>query len=166
MKRLNTNRLLQILDIIRFVLVLFLIAMFVNFNAKIANQTAQTQIAANNTSTLVKSQARILDAIKAVTDDTHTTAAQQTAIIICMLQVPVDQRTTDLQQQCRSQVSAVSADNGAGTGQNSSDKTFQTPSSQPTPSNGSGQSDTSQTPSPNPKPLNCKVDVLFLHIGC
>lgn len=124
MKRhLDRNNIFGILDILKFGLLLILLLMFVNFNAKVARQGDETKAIAASTNSLVRNQKNILDAIAQVTTDTKITAAQQTAIIICMLQVPIGQRTTDLQAQCRAQAtsdvqSAISGSD-TGTGQNS-----------------------------------------------
>lgn len=65
---------------------------------KSTNQTTQ------NTNNIVKGQTDILNAIKKLANDTKLDSNEKTNIIICMLQVPVAQRTTDLQEKCRKQV--------------------------------------------------------------
>lgn len=87
---------------------------------RVATQTASISASTNQ---LIKSQNEVLSAIKGVTDDTKMTAEQQTAIIICMLQVPVEQRTTDLQANCRKQAgvsSATSSSSGSTSGTSNS----------------------------------------------
>lgn len=74
-----------------------LILMFINFNAKVVEQTKTTQ-------NIVKSQNQILDAIKQLALDNKITSEQKANLIICMLQVPVAQRTTDTVENCRKQV--------------------------------------------------------------
>lgn len=59
-----------------------------------------------NTNRVVKGQTDILNAIKQLASDNKTDSNEKTNIIICMLQVPVAMRTTDLQEQCRKQVEA------------------------------------------------------------
>lgn len=140
---------LRVLDVLKIVLFLVLIVMFINFNRQVAIQAAATQKIAQSTNSVVRGQADILNAIKQVTDDTHTTAADQTAIIICMLQVPVYQRTTDLQMQCRNSVAALSAGSSTQTTQSSTGTTNQVPSPKPTPAPAKPQSDTSQPASPS-----------------
>lgn len=140
------GKVFPILDVVKFLLVLMLLIMFVNFNAQAAQQTADTHRIAESTNNVVKSQHDILDAIKKVTDDTRMTAAQQTAIIICMLQVPVSQRTTDLQAQCRDEVKVEDASSGAGTVSGSTDTTFECSSCNNTTTTNNTQSDSSQAP--------------------
>lgn len=136
---------LRSLDVIKVLLVLILVLMFIGFNKEVAKQTAVTQKIAENTNKVVNSQGDILNAIKKVTEDTHTTAADQTSIIICMLQVPVYQRTIDLQSQCRKAVAASISGSGSQTAQNSIGTSNQkTTSPQPTPATTSTQANTSQ----------------------
>ena len=70
-------------------------------NAVAAKSTAQ------DIKKVVKAQDQVLRAIAKNTQDGNNTAKQQTAIIICMLQVPISQRTTDLLNDCRKQVEAA-----------------------------------------------------------
>lgn len=105
------SKILSILEVVKFVLVFVLLLMFINFNAQIAKQTEKTNELAASTNDVVKGQADILQAIRQVTEDTRITASQQTAIIICMLQVPIEQRTKDLQSQCRSRAVDEAHDN-------------------------------------------------------
>ena len=125
----------------------------------LAAQGAKTNQLAENTAELststnkiVKSQTDILNAIKQVTDDTKLTAQQQTNIIICMLQVPVTERTTDLQSQCRSQAATQTvATDTAGTSSSTAPKTS---NSSAAASGSSPQSTPSTAPpqSNNPQP--------------
>jgi hypothetical protein len=144
MRKFHVSRstIFSVLDLLKFFLILVLLLMFVQFNARIAMQSEETQKLTESTNKVVKSQADILTAIKQVTDDTRITAVQQTAIIICMLQVPIDERTTDLQTQCRERAMAADADSGSGTGRNSIGTSD--PSSQITPNSATPQRDTSQ----------------------
>lgn len=70
-------------------------------NATAARQNTEA------TRNLVARQDDILRAIAKSTEDGNATAKQQTAIIICMLQVPISQRSTDLLNNCRKQVEAA-----------------------------------------------------------
>lgn len=148
--RVKSSHLFATLDIIKFILVVIFVITFISFNARVAKQAADTKAIAASTAGVVKGQADILKAIKAVTDDTHTTAAQQTAIIICMLQVPIEQRTTDLQAKCRSSANVSTSNSGVGTTQGSTGTTPSGSSSNSTPSNNSSPSNTSQNPAQNP----------------
>jgi hypothetical protein len=80
------------------------------------SKTAEgVEIAKANTTdikNILASQTDLLNAIRQVTIDNNLTAKQQTDIIICMLQVPVEQRTTDLKENCRKQVEATQATTG------------------------------------------------------
>lgn len=104
-----------ILGVLTFILIILLTLMFINFNVKIAENSNETKQLTMQTADLVKSQDSILAAIKQVTEDTRLTAAQQTSIIICMLQVPVEERTTDLQSQCRKSATSATPGNNGGT---------------------------------------------------
>lgn len=66
-----------------------LVLMFVNFNVKFAN--------------IVRSQNDILEAIKRQTVDNKLTSEEKTSTIICMLQVPISERTTNVLNSCRKQ---------------------------------------------------------------
>jgi len=87
-------------------IILTFIAVFTAYQSY--RKTAETvEISKQNTQdikTLLTRQSTILDAIKQVTTDNNITAKQQTDIIICMLQVPVEERTTDTVTGCRSKV--------------------------------------------------------------
>lgn len=84
--------------------VFILIIMFINFNSIVADNAKDTKDISANTNKTVKSQGDILDAIQKLAIDNKTTSDQKTDIIICMLQVPVSQRTTDTVNQCKQQV--------------------------------------------------------------
>ncbi len=83
-----------ILDMAKAVGLPILVIMFINFNTKVAEQT-------KNTRDIVKSQNQILEAIKQQAIDNKLTSEQKTNIIICMLQVPVNERTPDVLVNCR-----------------------------------------------------------------
>lgn len=113
--RVPKDKMFQFLDVVKFALILLLALMFINFNSKAAKQAEDTAKIAQSTNDVVRTQGDILEAIKQVTDDTRITAVEQTSIIICMLQVPIERRTTDLQSQCRNLAVASSDDNVAKT---------------------------------------------------
>lgn len=140
----SKNRLLALLDVLKFTLMLLLFLIYIILNAKLAHQTEATKVIAENTQTVVQSQADILAAIKQVTTDTNVTAAQQTAIIICMLQVPIENRTTDLQAKCRAQAKAVASNNSAETAQDPTGISSPGSSTNTTPKATPPQSDNSQ----------------------
>lgn len=128
------------------------------------NQLAETRRVAANTAKLVtatnhlvENQGQVLTAIKGVTDDTKITAEQQTAIIICMLQVPVNQRTTNLQQQCRDSAltnEPSTSNNSRQTPQSSLESQSSASNSSPVPSSSSSNPTPNNPPpqSNNPQP--------------
>lgn len=113
----------------------------------------------------------------------HSDTQDATNTIICMLQVPVAQRTPDLANQCRKQVQqADDAANGT-TSTSTSATTTATPATATAPAS-STTTTTSPTPNQTPTtteptttqtpstgaqaslPLNCKIDILGIHLGC
>lgn len=97
-------------------IIIVLIALFVYFvvsnhayQAQGRNLLKQTNDNTMSTNRVVKGQTDILNAIKQLASDNKVDSNEKTNIIICMLQVPVAQRTTDLQQQCRQQVESEDA---------------------------------------------------------
>lgn len=72
-------------------------------NQKLLEGVAET---ASNTKAIVSKQDETLRAIQKVAEDNRLISDQKTNIIICMLQVPVDQRTTDTLNDCRKTSSA------------------------------------------------------------
>lgn len=79
--------------------VVVMLVMFINLNSAVAKNTASTNH-------IVKSQAEILDAIKKLAVDTKLNNEQKTTTIICMLQVPIEKRTTDVLKSCRENAEA------------------------------------------------------------
>lgn len=140
----NRAKIIPILEVVKFLLILVLLLMFISFNRQSAEQAADTKTIAASTNKVVKGQGDILAAIKAVTDDTRITAVQQTAIIICMLQVPIESRTTDLQTQCRDQATASDASSGGETSRSSVENSSAS-SSKSTPNTTPPQSNSSQS---------------------
>lgn len=93
----NTNSILdKPITIIVVLLILFAYFAYGNFQFQKNNQNILLGIAS-----IQKKQDQSLQAIKDVTTDTRLTAERQTAIIICMLQVPIEQRTPNLLENCR-----------------------------------------------------------------
>lgn len=137
------------LNVVKFILVLLMVLMFINLNAEVARQSRSTESIARSTNQVVKSQEDILNAIKQVTDDTRITAEQQTTIIICMLQVPLAERSTDLENKCFKQVRDAAADSAAERKQNSTGSAPAS-SSNTTPVAPVPQSNTSQPKSDSP----------------
>lgn len=127
------------LEIAKAMGLLVLVIMFINFNTKVAEQT-------KNTRDIVKSQNQILEAIKQQAIDNKLTSEQKTSIIICMLQVPISQRTTDILNNCRSQAES----GGSGIGDTPAPNPVLEPQAQTIPSqtNTQTQQPTNQTPQP------------------
>lgn len=98
-----TTNIFPILDVVKLIGILVLIMMFIRFSVTVADNTRQAKETTQATQRIVKSQGDILQAIQALAVDTKITAEQKTNIIICMLQVPVEERTTDVLTGCRQQ---------------------------------------------------------------
>lgn len=153
------NRLHRILPGIRdFVVYMgmpILLLMFMHFNIEVAKQTKATN-------SIVASQTKILNAIRAATDDNKLTAEQKSNLIICMLQVPVEQRSDDVLQGCRKQAETTLVASASGnTSQNQSSSVGTNPSSQPTPATTTTQPNNSQPPeSPQPTVLQRILDFI------
>jgi hypothetical protein len=131
---------------------------------KLAVTTSQLSASTNQ---IVKSQTEILNAIKKVTDDTRLTAEQQTTIIICMLQVPQQLRTTDVERSCRKSITGAS-----GTSQHSTQATSNTSAgsgakSLTGSSSSKGNPKSNGKQSNNPQPAHPLLCTLTLHLlGC
>lgn len=136
--------------LIAFAIVFFGVA---NFGFQHDNRTLLEGI-----SNVQKTQDQTLQAIKNVTIDTRLTAAQQTKIIICMLQVPIAERTPDTEKACRKQTAANSPTGSGSMATPDSASSSATPSSSTTPAESNTTTPTQTTP-------NCQVDVLFIHLG-
>ncbi len=107
-----------------------LLMMFINFNKQVAENTKAARETTMNTNKIVKNQDETLKAIKQLAADTKITAEQKTNIIICMLKVPVELRTTDTLKSCRSQAESAppppSLNSSSNTLQNSTSQTTKT----------------------------------------
>lgn len=121
-----------------------LVLMFINFNIKFAE--------------IVKGQNDILEAIKLQTIDNKLTSEEKTSIIICMLQVPINQRTTDVLSNCRKQ--AAEGGNGIAPVK-SSPQASQAPQSSP----GSQHIQSPQSTQPLEKPVNNIVTKILKKVG-
>lgn len=154
---------LQVLEAIKYFILFVLVLMFINFNTQIVKQTENTNKLAESTNQVVKGQGDILKAIKQVTEDTRITANQQTAIIICMLQVPIDARSTDLQAECRKQADVVQ-DNIV----YKDNTVVPQSSSNSTPTTQQKQSNNSQTTTPTntTSPSKLCVPLVLVKLGC
>lgn len=108
-----------------------------------------TSVAVKNTEVIVSKQDETLDAIKNLAIDNRLSSDQKTNIIICMLQVPVSQRTTDTEQDCRSraQASTPAPQNSLTTSQNSTSQTQNKNNN-----TNQGQGGNNNTPSPPDSP--------------
>jgi hypothetical protein len=155
---------------------LFLLLVQSYFNSKQAAETTkQTKQTSQTTAALIKSQQKILDAIKESTENNQQISEHQANIIICMLQVPVAQRTTDLQQQCRAEVEAgdktstvTPSQNSTPSASNSTPSNSITGNSTAAPASNPPSSDNpAPTPEPKPGPI-CRVltFVTFNNIAC
>ena len=83
--------------------VFILVIMFIRFNSIVADNAADTKH-------IVQSQNEILNAIKRQAVDNKISSEEKTAIIICMLQVNISERTTDVLNNCRK--NALAGSNG------------------------------------------------------
>lgn len=113
--------------------------------------------------------------IKSAQDANHQDTQDATNTIICMLQVPLAQRTPQLAQQCRKDVQA--ADDAAGPSTTSSSTTTTTAATATVPGS-STTTTTTPTPTTTPEttptlsvtaptvPKNCVIDLLGLHLIC
>lgn len=164
--------------IIATLVILFVYFVYSNhqYQANYRQLLVEAKNAAQTTQTIVSKQDKTLAAIKQLAIDNRLLSDQKTNIIICMLQVPVNDRTTDIVTSCRKQViEGQGADNSSGpTVQTSPSGTVQSPTN-----SSSSQSSQSVTPTPNPSPTggttparvdpvlpNCKIDILGIHLGC
>ena len=162
------SRLLPFLEAVKYIFMFVLVLMFINFNTQIVKQTESTNKLAESTNTVVKGQGDILKAIKQVTEDTRITASQQTSIIICMLQVPIAERSTDLQAQCRKEADAIT-DNTV-----YKDNAVVTPRPQSSPQSSNPTKDMNNVASPDTKDTNNEVSpakklcipLVLVKLGC
>lgn len=140
-------RILPFLNLLKYVVLAVGLLLFINFNIRLGQQAADTKEIAVGTNKIVKSQGDILDAIKQVTEDTRITAAEQTSIIICMLQVPIEERTTNLQAECREQATnpVANAGNTSQTSGSGSGSVESSSSPQSAPNNQPRQQDNTQS---------------------
>ena len=144
-----------------------LVLMFINFNTQIVKQTESTNKLAESTNKVVKGQGDILKAIKQVTEDTRITANQQTAIIICMLQVPIEARSTDLQAQCRKQADAKQ-DNTVYKDDKVVPQSYpqSTPTTEPKQLDSSQPSKPAEAVQPTPPASKLCVPLVLVKLGC
>lgn len=113
MKNIMKYRIHQLYKLLResmpimiFIMLIFFGAAIVGFqkdNRQILEGIAKT---GENTETIVAKQDETLEAIKDTAEDNKLLSEEKTNIIICMLQVPVGQRTTDTVANCRRQSEA------------------------------------------------------------
>jgi hypothetical protein len=125
----------NVLDVFKFIGIVALVLMFIHFNAVVADNARSTKAEATSTNQIVRSQGEILDAIKQLAIDNRVNSDEKTNIIICMLRVPVSQRTTDVLNNCRvQQVPSMTTPNTPTSSSSSPSSTPATSSSQTTPS--------------------------------
>jgi hypothetical protein len=96
-----SHHLSMIKEVVVYLGIPLLIFMFMHYNIEVGKQTTATQ-------DIVKSQGRILNAIQNATLDNRLNSDQKTNLIICMLQVPIAQRNTDVLTSCRNQAANTS----------------------------------------------------------
>lgn len=115
-------------------------------NQRLLEDTGAT---VKNTEVIVEKQDETLDAIKQLSLDNKLTSKQLGDTIICMLLVPVSNRTTQTQQYCREQaINQTPASNEAG-----STSSQPVPEANATPqSRSNNQSDKTPNPPANPAP--------------
>lgn len=97
---------LQIVSVVGWIAIVFVI---IDFSDRVSENTSQTKATADSTNRIVQSQNDILNAIKQLATDTKITSEEKTSIIICMLQVPVAERTPDIEAGCRDKAQAQSS---------------------------------------------------------
>lgn len=177
----NTNQFLN-RPIAVIIVLLLLFAYFAYGNYRFQNENRvlleNTNKTTQNTNDIVHGQTDILNAIKKLANDTKLDSNEKTNIIICMLQVPVSQRTNDLQAQCRKQVESQLTNQvtGPSFSGDSSTPTSVSPPRTPTSSATKPNPPTSVTQNPTPpsstvKPVtpklfNCSINLLGLHLDC
>lgn len=84
-----------------------LIMLFINFNKRVADNAKAAKDTTAVTQQIIKNQDKTLQAIKDLATDNKLTSKQLGDTIICMLQVPIAQRTTDVQEKCRKQAQNI-----------------------------------------------------------
>lgn len=87
-------------------ILIFLMLMF--FGAAILGFQSDNRALLQDTKSIVSKQDLTLSAIEALARDTKIESKQKTDIIICMLQVPVGERTTETVANCRKSVESRS----------------------------------------------------------
>lgn len=106
----------EAVPIMIFVMLVFFGAAIIGFQQDNRRILRDTAAAVKNTETIVSKQDETLIAIKTLALDSKLTSKQLGDTIICMLLVPVGQRTTQTQDNCRDQAqerTPASADNGS-----------------------------------------------------
>lgn len=126
-----------------------------------------TNATTQNTNDIVHGQTDILNAIKKLANDTKLDSNEKTNIIICMLQVPIAERTADLQEKCRISVEhqlsnqTTSTNPGGAQSKSTAVPTTNTSSGQEGSQNTTSQDTTQQTLEP---PKNQPVKILGINV--
>lgn len=81
-----------------------LVFLFIYFAIGNAHFQSTNRDILNGIAGVQKKQDETLQAIKDITIDSRLTAEEQTKIILCMLQVPISERTPDVERNCRKEV--------------------------------------------------------------
>ena len=112
MKNIAKLRFHQFMIVLREGMPILLLGMLIFFGLAILGFQRDNQVlledtgaAVENTETIVAKQDETLQAIKDTATDNKLLSDEKTNIIICMLQVPVSERTTDTVTNCKKQVS-------------------------------------------------------------
>lgn len=126
------------------ILMAIIISGFFTIRFQKDNKTILDGIAdtSRNTETIVAKQDQTLEAIKQTAEDNRLLSDQKTNIIICMLLVPIEQRTADIVNNCRKQ---AESQNSVPAPANSTSQNSTSQQNQNT-----GQGSTSPTPTPAP----------------
>lgn len=95
------DRFKSYMDVIKIILLVILFIMFMSFNIRIGREVSTTGQISTQTNKILESDNQIIKDIQNQTNDNHQTSQQELNTIICMLQVPIESRTTDLEQACQ-----------------------------------------------------------------
>lgn len=95
-----------------------LVMLLIKFNTRVADSANSAKEAANATRQIVAKQDETLNAIRTLALDNKLLSEQKTNIIICMLQVPISERTTDTVTNCRKQAESSTPPSQSANNQN------------------------------------------------
>lgn len=153
------NVLREAMPVMIFIMLIFFGAAILGFQKDNNRLLEDTRATVRNTEVIVEKQDETLDAIRQLSLDNKLTSKQLGDTIICMLLVPVNQRTTQTQEECREQaVSQTPASNETGS---TPTQPIPEPSSAPQ-SRSNSQPEAEPTPEPQDEmnPLESLIDWL------